>query len=172
MPQLDLNPNRLRLGFQVYYGPPADLPAYCTSLGKTPPAYSNIGEFFLAVVDEYEAADNVKVCLHLETPHKRHEADRTSRQTNNRRRVRLFASSRLSLRVQPRIKFVVVIHLLTKISPSVPSSICSLKYLPVFPHSTPPCPQRHCLFADFSLTGPVRPPCGGSAPAGPLGGET
>ncbi|CAN0459614.1 unnamed protein product, partial [Ectocarpus sp. 12 AP-2014] len=31
-----------------------------TGLGKTPPAYSNIGEFFLEVVDEYETADNVK----------------------------------------------------------------------------------------------------------------
>ena len=48
---------------QVYYGAPADLPAYCTSLGKSPPAFSNTGEFFLEVVDEYEAADNVKVRL-------------------------------------------------------------------------------------------------------------
>lgn len=45
----------------MYFGAPAGLPAYCTGLGKTPPAYSNIGEFFLEVVDEYEAADNVKV---------------------------------------------------------------------------------------------------------------
>lgn len=46
---------------QVYYGKPADLPAYCQGLGKPAPAYSNIGEFFLELVDEYEAADNVKV---------------------------------------------------------------------------------------------------------------
>ncbi|CAN0419713.1 unnamed protein product, partial [Laminaria digitata] len=51
----------LSRGRMVFYGNPADLPSYCTGLGKTPPAYSNIGEFFLEVVDEYEAADNVKV---------------------------------------------------------------------------------------------------------------
>lgn len=51
----------LCLFLQVFFGAPAALPAYCTGLGKTPPAYSNIGEFFLEVVDEYEAADNVKV---------------------------------------------------------------------------------------------------------------
>lgn len=45
----------------MYFGKPSDLPDYCTNLGKPPPAYSNIGEFFLEVVDEYEAADNVKV---------------------------------------------------------------------------------------------------------------
>ncbi|CAM9604466.1 unnamed protein product [Ectocarpus sp. 4 AP-2014] len=50
----------LSRGRMVYFGRPADLPAYCTGLGKTPPAYSNIGEFFLEVVDEYETADNVK----------------------------------------------------------------------------------------------------------------
>ncbi|CAB1109350.1 ABC [Ectocarpus sp. CCAP 1310/34] len=50
----------LSRGRVVYFGRPADLPAYCTGLGKTPPAYSNIGEFFLEVVDEYETADNVK----------------------------------------------------------------------------------------------------------------
>eukprot|EP00903_Cladosiphon_okamuranus_P012160 g11407.t1 len=50
----------LSRGRMVFYGSPAGLPAYCTSLGKTPPPYSNIGEFFLEVVDEYEAADNVK----------------------------------------------------------------------------------------------------------------
>eukprot|EP00752_Nemacystus_decipiens_P008144 g7283.t1 len=50
----------LSRGRMVYYGSPANLPSYCTSLGKTPPSYSNIGEFFLEVVDEYEATDNVK----------------------------------------------------------------------------------------------------------------
>ncbi|CAN0352553.1 unnamed protein product [Pylaiella littoralis] len=50
----------LSRGRVVFFGTPADLPAYCTSLGKTPPSYSNIGEFFLEIVDEYEAADNVK----------------------------------------------------------------------------------------------------------------
>lgn len=51
----------LYVASQVYYGAPSALPAYCTGLGKEPPAYSNIGEFFLEVVDEYEANDNVKV---------------------------------------------------------------------------------------------------------------
>lgn len=46
---------------QVYYGTPADLPSYCEGLGKSPPPYVNIGEFFLEVVDQYESNDNVKV---------------------------------------------------------------------------------------------------------------
>lgn len=46
---------------KVYYGKPSGLPAYCEGLGKTPPPYSNIGEFFLEVVDEYETAGNVEV---------------------------------------------------------------------------------------------------------------
>lgn len=46
---------------QVYFGRPSDLPTYCQGLGKPPPAYSNVGEFFLEVVDEYEAKDDVKV---------------------------------------------------------------------------------------------------------------
>ncbi|CAM9621310.1 unnamed protein product, partial [Hapterophycus canaliculatus] len=41
----------LSRGRVVYFGSPAALPEYCSSLGKTPPSYSNIGEFFLEVVD-------------------------------------------------------------------------------------------------------------------------
>lgn len=46
---------------QVYYGKPSDLPAYCQGLGKSPPPYSNIGEFFLEVVNEYEAERTIEV---------------------------------------------------------------------------------------------------------------
>lgn len=46
---------------QVYFGKPSGLPDYCASVGKTPPQFSNIAEYFLEVVDEYEASDKVKV---------------------------------------------------------------------------------------------------------------
>lgn len=51
----------LSRGQMVYYGKPSNLPNYCSSLGKPPPPYSNIAEFFLEVVDEYEASNTVKV---------------------------------------------------------------------------------------------------------------
>lgn len=52
--------------YKVYYGRPSGLPGYCTDLGKAPPLYSNIAEFFLEVVDEYEAADRVEVNFYLQ----------------------------------------------------------------------------------------------------------
>ncbi|CAN0229893.1 unnamed protein product [Ascophyllum nodosum] len=50
----------LSRGRMVYYGKPSGLPAYCEGLGKPPPSFCNIGEFFLEVVDEYEGSKKVE----------------------------------------------------------------------------------------------------------------
>eukprot|EP00904_Undaria_pinnatifida_P012369 jgi/Undpi1/8262/HiC_scaffold_25.g10732.m1 len=75
----------LSRGRMVFYGKPADLPSYCTGLGKQPPAFSNIGEYFLEVVDEYEAANNVKAlsdhyaqALRMRAPSAAHENSTSS----------------------------------------------------------------------------------------------